>query len=298
MSSSEQKQLRKALERAERAADRLGVDESTMRRGAATAFNIRQRFGVNLVTIAVAVLAVWGVTALLGVPVSLTGVAVLAGLGIVVSLATNRTGSFGFGFWIVTAGLVIAAVQVFVPADVAAQLSFLVAPLRNVPVVSRLFELGPLAVVALALGIVTLVWAFDIRVGTALYRKSGQPEAANPDTVARALATRFEMLFDDYVGVASAFAVLGLSMLAVAGAAALDVSGEAFAIIGQDPVGVAAAVNTFLGWLGLGGRIAFLEGVPVIGPGLDALGGIGPELYAVIGIVALGLAFAAREARD
>lgn len=298
MSASDREQLVESAKKVADAAENAGASKSASQRGTAAGFQILDQFGINIISVAVVVALVWAVTQLFDVPINLMGVVVLFGLGILLSISTNRVGSFGFGFWVVTLGIGMWAVEAFVPAQIVSFFDPVLAPVKDIPGVTDLFAMPAAQVFFLAVGVVTVYWLLDIRVFTAFYRKSERPEAVKPGTVTRALTRRWESLLEDYFNVAVTLGLLGVAFIAIGLNAGLDFAGEVFQLIGTDPVGVSAVFNTVLGWLALGGVIRELSGVPVLGEAMALLGDVEPGMFLLIGAVVLGLAFAAREAQD
>lgn len=286
MSSSEEKRLRKSLKRAQKAASKLGVSEKRTRRSTATAVQLNRALGINIVSLAAVVAIIWGVTAFLGVPINGAAVVTLFVVAILVSLATNRTGSFSFGFAAISLGAAAVAIDHLVPAGIVSLFEPVTAQLARIPGVSELLAMPSLQLFALSIGIVAVYWWLDIRVLTALYRKSGQPEAANADTVARAFSKRAQALFEDYVQVGVAFGFLAFALVAILLSGVGDLGGQVLEVAAEVPVLTAAVFNWVTGYVALGGVVPFLTDIPVLGglfaAVLDALGAIGPTGFALL----------------
>lgn len=302
MSSSDQKRLRRSLNRAQKAADKLGMSDRRARKSTATAAAIRRQFGINIVSLAVIVGVIWAATAFLGVSVNLAGVAALFGLAVMLSLATNRTGSFSFGFAAISIGVVAVLTEYVIPSTIVGLFDPVVAWLALIPGVPALLSIPSLQLFALTVGVVMVYWVLDIRVLTAFYRQSEQPQAANADTVARALAGRVEGLFEDYVQVGVALGALAVTLTIILLSGVGDLGAQAFEAAGEVPVLAAGLFNWATGYLALGGTVPVLTDLPLVGglfelvfgqlAGLDAIG------YLLLAGVVLVLAWFAKEARD
>jgi len=299
MSSSDRKRLQRRLKQTQKAAEKLGVSEKRARKSTATAAAIKDRLGINIVILGVLIAAIWGLTALLGVQINLLGVVVLFGAGIAVSLATNRTGAFGFGFWIITLGIAGVLIDQFAPAAIVSLFDPVTAYARtNIPGVKALLALPSGQLLAFGIAVVTVYWLLDIRVLTAIYRTSGQASATNPDTVARRLASRYEDLIEDYVGVLVAVGAFGLAAVGIVLSGVGDFGAEAFELLAEAPVLGAALGSDLIAFKALGGSVPYLEGVPVISLILDFFAGMGAVDFAILAGFLLMLAVFATEDRD
>lgn len=265
------------------------------RRLSATIIQIRESFGVNLVTVALVVAAIWALTALIGLRINALGVLVLFVAGTGVSLISNRTGGFSFSFALISAGIVGFLVEHTVPEAIVMLFDPVAALLARVPGFAALASLSSLQFLALAIGVVLVVWTIDIRAASALYRRSGRPEAANADTVARALGRRVEKLAGVYIAIVVAAGSLAIALVAQALQGGGDLLGELFGWLAQDPVSVAAVVNWFVGWLAVGGEVGGLRGVPILGDVLGALAGLGPTEFGLIAGAIIVIAWGSRE---
>lgn len=284
-SSGDEQQLRKSLSRASKAAERLGMSEISARRSTATAAQVRRTLGINIISLAAIVAVVWGATVFLGVPINFAGVITLFILAVAGSLATNRIGSFSFGFAAISLGLGAVIVDHVVPTGIVGLFDPVTSQLGNIPGVAALLAMPSEELLALSIGVVFLYWVVDIRVLTALYRQSGQPEAANADTVARALAKRAQNLFEDYVQVGVALGFLGFALVAILLSGIGDLGGQILGVAGEVPVLSAAVVNWFMGFVALGGTVPFLTDIPVLGPLFEVI----LDSIGVMGAVGFGL---------
>lgn len=115
---------------------------------------------------------------------------------------------------------------------------------------TQLGNLDPVAFGVLALGAITVIWTFQIRV-------FGQPK--NPGPVANALRGRFEGLATQWATVLQALAVTVLVVVFTFASELGNLAGEVFRYLTTVPV-ISGYVGTLLGGFG-----TFVANVPVLG---------------------------------
>lgn len=278
----------------DQAADRAGdaVSDAT-RRSTSGGRSVLEQVRTRAIQMGVAALVIWGLSWALGNAFSTETVLFLFLALVSLSVASNRVGEFSVPFALSMVG-VGALIFGFLLPDTFVEL---LAPLGTALTRLTGVDVGRLDPGRLALfsfSAILVIWTVDIRITSAFRRSSGQPEAANPDTVFRALTRRVERLLDDYIEIGIA---AGLLMVAI-GANLLggvgQIGGDVAARAGEAPELVAGLFTWALGYVGLGGQVPVLADLPVVGPVLDVARGIDPVAFAAIaGIVIIAGWFAA-----
>lgn len=292
MSSSSSGQLERAAKAASQAVRDAATDESPRRRPSALAMLRKRAIQMAVVVAAIAGLS-WAFGSLISVQ---TGAFLFVAL-VLGSVASSRVGEFSFPFALSALAIGGLIAEFVLPASITAAFDPLVAFLASVSGIDASM-MDPVTFAVLAAGTILTVWVVEIRITSAFTRASGQPEAANADTVARRLAARIERLFEDYVNIGTAFVALLIAMAGMVLMGAGEVGGQLGEVIGQAPVLFAGFVNWAAGFLALGGEVPVIGDWPVVGDVLGIIAGFDAGTFALFGAVALLAAVAVKNRRD